>query len=717
MKQLDDKAFFNEINLNYEGLDKVREAVQDGDLERAKVELVEYMKNRERPKPPPLEKGADEHVIAEANRILEHVFTLVGHPPQKIGRNIRWNEDPVNYDQWAISLNRHFHWITLGRAYIQTKDERYAREFVNQLLSWIDAMPVQIGERYLEGLDDKPGLLSLSLDAGIRMGQTWIPAYYYFLHSPSFTVEAHIAMLKAFRDHAIYLMDPRHFRSFSNWGAMESNGLFHVGVMFPEFKEAETWRKTAIERLYRELENQVYPDGVQIELSTGYHQVSLRNFVWAMQIARINDVEIPSDYVEKLEKMYNFNLYASMPNGKLPGLNDASEVPIRGILAEGFKYFPHRRDFQWMATEGKEGERPKFDSYVFPYAGYLVMRSGWDLDDRYLLFDAGPFGDAHQHEDKLNIVVYAYGKAHVIDPGNYYYDSSKWRRHIISSFAHNVVIVDDQGQNRRGMPREKRWGEGRGGGTYTVSKPLPLKWISQTGFDYAAGTYDEGYGTRNDRTVTHTRRILFIKPHYWIVTDEMKARDDKQHKYESLFHLDTPSAEVHHPSGAVVTKNKKSSNIAILPLPTGDLDVKVVAGQEEPVLRGWIIAHGTERKVRPIPVAVFKKKGSGTTHFLYVFYPIQAEEKLPVKSVEPLTVESEGASAIGARIRFVDGRVHYFAQASKSGGRLKFDGFETDGEAALIELTKDDKIGRVIICFGTKLMFHGREIRVNGLAG
>jgi hypothetical protein len=33
--------------------------------------------------------------------------------------------------------------------------------------------------------------------------------------------------------------------------------------------------------LYEELDNQVYPDGVQIELSSGYHHVSLNNFLGA----------------------------------------------------------------------------------------------------------------------------------------------------------------------------------------------------------------------------------------------------------------------------------------------------------------------------------------------------------------------------------------------------------------------------------------------------
>ena len=45
-----------------------------------------------------------------------------------------------------------------------------------------------------------------------------------------------------------------------------------------------------MQSLYEELDEQVYPDGAQIELSSGYHQVSLRNFVMALAIARLNDL-------------------------------------------------------------------------------------------------------------------------------------------------------------------------------------------------------------------------------------------------------------------------------------------------------------------------------------------------------------------------------------------------------------------------------------------
>jgi hypothetical protein len=464
---------------------------------------------------------------------------------------------------------------------------------------------------------------------------------------------------------------------------MESNGLFHIGTMFPEFKEADDWRKTAVERMYKELDIQVYPDGAQIELTTGYHQVSLRNFVGLMKIAALNGIDMPADYLNKLEGMYHYNLYASMPDGRLPGLNDGGMVAIRRSMEEGFEYFPHRTDFQWAATGGAKGDMPKKTSYAFPYAGQFAMRSGWDVDDRYLLMDAGPFGYGHQHEDKLSIVLCAYGKVHVIDPGNYAYDSSQWRRYIISTYAHNTILVDEQPQNRRRLPRD----------TYVVKEPLPNKWISRGDCDYCVSVYDEGYGREGDETVSHKRRVFFVKPDYWIVTDTMTPSDDAEHKYESMFHLEAAAARVDEETNKVETENPDASNLAIIPPKDDDLMVEIISGQEEPVVQGWMPAGGY--KVRPIPTPIFTKTGAGTTWFVYVFYPVPRGQELPITSVEPIEVKSDDGTypdARSIRISFDDGTKHYFLQADRGGMILNFGDFHTDAEAALVQIGQGGNI-------------------------
>jgi len=688
---ISDADFFDMLDLGRPGLEKVRSAVTSGDPALAKREFAEYLRHRDKPRPEfdwkarPKHESRPEGVdTTEADRILQRDLPscAVYH---KFDGEIDWNLNPIDYKEWPWQLNRHAFWSTLGKAYWDTGDEKYAREFVYQMTDWVRKCPAP---RTVSG---NQTYTWRTIESGIRVGQTWQDAFHRFLTSPSFTDEAIVMMVKSFAEHARQLM---RWPTSGNWLAMECNGLMNVGVMFPEFKEAESWRKAATERLHAELDKQVYPDGAQIELSTGYHQVSLRNFVAAWEIAHLNGVPMPEDYMAKVGRMYDYNLNAAMPDAALPGLNDAGRTDIRKSLEQASAFFPERKDFEWIATGGKSGEKPKVGSIALPFAGQLVMRTGWDPQDLYLLMDAGPFGYGHQHEDALSFVIYAHGKYHLVDPGNYAYDSSQWRKYVLSTRAHNTVMVDGLDQQRRGKPREQ----------YVISKPLPNRWSAGDGFDYAAATYSEGYGPEGGTRVEHSRRIFFAKPEYWIVTDLMKPADQQAHLYESLFHLDAEGASTDEATKSVRTTNE-GPNLSIIPLADRALSVRIASGEEKPVVQGWMPWKHYE--CRPIPTSIYSKSASGPTELLYVFYPTPAGKDCPVRRVE--TIETNGVKAVAAAVTFADGRVDYFAQSHAPGSKLEFLDFATDAEAVLIQTRR----GRVRAAFragGAYLTLSGRPV-------
>ncbi|MBM4050317.1 MAG: hypothetical protein FJ279_34915, partial [Planctomycetes bacterium] len=280
------------------------------------------------------------------------------------------------------------------------------------------------------------------------------------------------------------------------------------------------------------------------------------------------------------------------------------------------------------------------------------------------------------------------------------YDSSQWRRYILSARSHNTVMVDGLEQNRRSQPRD----------TFVVKKPLEGQYALGEDFDYAWGVYNEGYGPKNDRSVTHTRKVLFVKPEFWLVTDFLTASDDREHRYESLFHFDTDLAEVDAATKSVATRIPGGPNLALVPLATDGLDVSIVKGQEKPVVQGWLPAGGF--KCRPIAAPIFTKSGKGTTVMAYVFYPMQppAGSKpaggfaLPIVKAEPLPVTSNGApvsDAFAAKLSFRDGRVSFFVQSLTPGRTLAFSDFTTDGEAAFVELDPHGKPTRTIVVNGS----------------
>jgi len=366
----------------------------------------------------------------------------------------------------------------------------------------------------------------------------------------------------------------------------------------------------------KELDDQVYPDGSQIELAPGYHQVSRSNFMELAKTAQANNMPIPEGYMDKLKKMYEFNLYLMDPSGTLPPFNDSGSTRTASSLQEAYEIWKDPK-FLFGATLCKEGEKPAFDSYFFNYAGYYAMRSGWNRFDNCLFFDAGPVGYGHEHEDMLNIYLYSKGKILITEPGSYSYDLSEWRRFALSTPGHNTIIVDGKDQHR-GDIRESR----------LINKHLTNPWVTSTLFDYGAGTYSSGYQINKykpvqympkeyigpkDTSVSHTRHVVFLKPWYFVAVDVLQGKGF--HTYESHFHLDAPDAVLTPGTMAVQTLRADSVQLGLWPMDKSLLEVNIVKGRENPLL-GW-----KPRDKSPIPTVVYTIRKQAPALFSTLIYP------------------------------------------------------------------------------------------------
>ncbi|MCD6351130.1 MAG: alginate lyase family protein, partial [Armatimonadetes bacterium] len=582
---------------------------------------------------------SDDLNFAAADAVMAHRWLKLHGKPYDLGPDIQWDimpfkpDDPARTREWTwCGLNRMGQWVTLLRAYWACGDEAYARECVAQMMDWVKDCPVPLAT------SGNGSMCWRTIECGIRMGQTWPEVFFRLLPSPSFTPEACCTMVKSMVEHARHLM---RWRTGGNWLTMECNGLGHVGILFPEFKEAAEWRNTAFSVLHEELNKQVYPDGAQVELTQGYHHVALHNFLGLYQFAELNEVPAPGDYAARLKKMFLADVYQTEPDWATPAFNDSGRVGIARYMEQAAELFPDEPVFRWAATGGTEGRPPKFTSHLFPYAGWCIMRSGWDRDDRYLCMEAGPFGYGHQHEDKLSFVMYGYGREHITDPGNYMYDASKWRRYVLSTRAHNTIRVDGHDQARRGL-RE----------TYVTKKPVEdLTWLSGNKLDFAAGVYDSGYGPGRRVRVTHRRQVVFVKPDYFVVVDRLEG--EGTHEIESLFHFNHDEAEV---QGTVVrTIDPETSNCLVAAAPVTGLQVRVVKGQTEPEVQGFMPAQkwhaswknpqakAPEHNKRQIPTAVLTLKAHLPVTLAYVVMPYPKGQQ-PQVSCRLLPVESQGTA-------------------------------------------------------------------------
>lgn len=618
--RLTDAELLDALDLRFPGLETAAQAAAAQEPEKALSELARFLRQRhepfdfgqKRPRHPNYNR-------APADEVLQHQFT-VGGIPHRFEGAIDWSFNPTTVTgsayaadhEWTWQFNRHGDWSTLAAAYAATGDEKYTREFADELKSWLRDCPVPQGKAW-----QGPTSPWRTIECGIRTAGSWATAFTVFRSAPAVSDRLLLDWLKSWIEHGRYLHAHPTGR---NWLTMEMNGLYHIGTLIPFAKEATSWRQDAAQRLRKELDVQVYPDGAQDELSPGYHNVALRNMLGIPRLASTYGHTLPPDYVASLEKMFAYNLWAMTPNRSLPHWNDSWDVDVPDLLAEGASLFPHRRDFLWVATDGQQGVPPDHLSHLFPWAGQVVLRSGWDRNALYLGFEVGPFGTGHQHEDKLGLVLFAFGRALLVEGGSYAYDASKWRRYVLGSAAHNVVLVDGAGQNR-GARRETR----------LATQPQEFGFKTTDRFDCARGVYEDGFG--GGIQARHVREVLFPKPEgVFIVRDQLDAPDDRDHLFEALWHLDAPALLEQPSDGIYETRHDHGPNLRVIAQADEGLRCRVVKGQEEPVVQGWIPLEHGRRGVRPIPCLIHARTGR-TVQFLTVLQPLRSAEAARVRAV------------------------------------------------------------------------------------
>lgn len=219
-------ALYQALRKDLPALQPVHQAVAAANMDEARHQLAAYFGKRGKPVFVPAPDSMLEASRTYADLALQGKMyapsTGIEPWPAKPGE--MWSDTPKGQDQWAVSLNRHLHWIWLAKAYRESRDRRYLELLEAQILDWSATMPVRIGPRFIEGLVDEPGRISLTLNAGQRMSRSWFYVFDTLKGELSDVVIE--TMLFWMREHGNYLLAEQHFDARTNWGAMQTTGLF-----------------------------------------------------------------------------------------------------------------------------------------------------------------------------------------------------------------------------------------------------------------------------------------------------------------------------------------------------------------------------------------------------------------------------------------------------------------------------------------------------------
>lgn len=491
--------------------------------------------------------GLSEHykkeIVSQADEILQNRFCYFFNDYYDLGPGPDWFLNPVT----GARAKSHLHWCdidlfdptvgdikfiwepsrfawayTLVRAYAATGDEKYAEKFWTLFESWLEANQPNMGPSFACGQE-----------CAIRLMAMCFALYALSQACPS-TVERKIKLITAVAVHADRIEKNIDFAisTHTNHSLTEAAGLYTTGTLFPEFERSEYWLKLGKKVLTNEGLNQIYPDGSYIQHSMNYHRLMLRDFLWVLRLAQLNDDSFCDELLSRVKKAADF-LYQMQDefSGRVPnyGANDgALIIPLNSCdyldyrpVLQAVNYLfsktrlyesgPWDEDLVWLfglqalAVPLEQIER---SSRAYRVGGYYTIRNS----NSWTMMRCHSYKDRPGHADMLHLDLWWKGHNILRDSGTYMYNCEQpWQDYFSSTSAHNTMTID---------------------GTSQMQKLLRFMWLDWTkakltmheSFNGGAIKTMQGehYGyCRKPYKIIHRRAVLASSDSFWLIVDDV----------------------------------------------------------------------------------------------------------------------------------------------------------------------------------------------------
>lgn len=504
-----------------------------------------------------------------AEEILEGRFRLFGGQPQELGFPPEWLRIPLDADGRSVDAERHwssylddgaldlrllwelsrFGWAYgLGRAYLLSRERRYAEGFLALLESWRAANPPNRGPNWISAQEAALRVLALSF--------AW-HAFQDDLRADPARRDLLLTTLAACADRIpptlAYAQAQR-----NNHLITEAVGLYTAGLLLPQLRPAARWKAAGRRLLIAALDDQVLADGGYIQHSTNYHRLALSAGLWAARWAEGGREPLPPPTLEALGRLSDGLAALIDPvSGAVPNLgsNDGSDIlPLsscahhdyRPVVQAASLALSGRREFGpgawdelalWLGlelgveeavggmttegtapgkravSEGRRGrrqassaDRPERYPIDFPQAGlYLVRGQG-----SWAVMRCARYRSRPSQSDQLHLDLWWEGHNIARDPGSYRYTVSG----LEGAAAHNTLTAD-------GVEPMRRLGR--------------FLWVARHPSRYLArwtaadgGAESIAAEQRLPGGLAHRRSVVRAGDSLWVVLDELAGSGEHQ---------------------------------------------------------------------------------------------------------------------------------------------------------------------------------------------
>ncbi|SHF20628.1 Heparinase II/III-like protein [Mariniphaga anaerophila] len=470
-----------------------------------------------------------EATVTEAEAILEMDEPLWAEPePWAKSENPRY----AYVNEWRTMRPYTQRMVTSALAYIYTGEERFAMEAKRRLLHFM--------EWDVEGPSTSVGPDELGMDIIENCSPVFDWVYPVLTkEEKEKCTEVLTARLHqiSYKVHRARPMETRPFASHQ--GRMIGFVVEGSIALAHEAPEVSDWLNYTLKLLWSMYPAWGYTEGgwsEGIHYWRGYMDKIFR------VVAQLDKFGIPLKDKPFFSNTGYYGFYAAFPNRPTQSFGDLHELPVnenvgRMLYKLGSLYSnPY---FLWHAGATGAGhptgrdaflyDQPKVEakvpsdipqSRVFNDIGLVVMHSNMAEPENNVsvLFQSNPFGAlSHNFACQNAFVIEGYGEPLAMSTGSRQLygcpHHSEWMWH---TKAHNSILVDNEGQVIRN----------------SASKGKIINYEDNGDFVYTAGDATQAYGDRLERFHRH---MLYIRPDYVVIVDDLKTSGEKS-TFQWLLH-------------------------------------------------------------------------------------------------------------------------------------------------------------------------------------
>jgi hypothetical protein len=487
--------------------------------------------------------------VAEADDLRHGLFRVFGLPAVRLGFPPDWSALVTLFDDApAPSLDLTGHWsrtrldkvpgdikllwelsrfgwvFPMVRAYRSTGRDAYAGACWELILSWSQANQPNAGAHWISAQEVALRLMALAFAFyGLA---PWLRREATRISRLASMILVHAARIPPSLDYAR--------AQGNNHLITEAVGLYTAGMLFPEAKAADSWRRLGREVLTDALRVQVFADGGYIQHSANYHRLVLQACTWAASLAACNRDPLPPESMDAIRRLSGaLESLVDHAGGDAPNFGPNDGACILPLTSAEFTDYRPALQAAAVLTDGRRLYPPGPWDEAGVWLGLDAESAGTapappaprDLPDAGLhtliagkaraVLRCARFTSRPGHSDQLHLDLRRGRQPVAIDAGTYLYNGvAPWDNALAGAAVHNTVLVDGlEPMQRAGRFLWLNWAQGRVLG----------RWGTADGRLEAIAAEHDGYRRLG---ITHRRTVVRIGDSGWLVVDDILGDGD-----------------------------------------------------------------------------------------------------------------------------------------------------------------------------------------------